>query len=132
MTANSRFVCARKEMIAGAVAPARMDLRNQELVKAHLYSTWLATTGLSLGRGIAEILDLNTPNFPIAVDPAARLDGPNLDIRFREAVERAQQIIKRTQDIRNAAWFSDNWIEDTIRSAPAALDRAFDRWRELY
>ena len=132
MTANSRFVCARKEMIAGAVAPARMDLRNQELVKAHLYSTWLATTGLSLGRWIAEILDLNTPNFPIAVDPAAQLDGPNRDIRFREAVERAQQIIKRTQDIRNAAWFSDNWIEDTIRSAPEALDRAFDRWRELY
>ena len=126
------YFSRRKEMIAGAVAPARMDLRNQELVKAHLYSTWLATTGLSLGRGMAEILDLNTPNFPIAADPAAQLDGPNRDIRFREAVERAQQIIKRTQDIRNAAWFSDNWIEDTIRSAPEALDRAFDRWRELY
>ena len=50
-------------MIAGAVAPARMDLRNQELVKAHLYSTWLATTGLSLGSGIADLLDLHDPQF---------------------------------------------------------------------
>ena len=38
----------RHEMIAGTVTPARMDLRNQELVKAHLYSTWLATTGIAL------------------------------------------------------------------------------------
>ena len=126
------YFSRRNDMIAGAVAPARMDLRNQELVKAHLYSTWLATTGLSLGSGMADILDLNAPRLPIAPERAAHVEGPNRESNFRQAVDRAQQIIKRTQDIRNATWFSDHWIEEMIRSAPEAFDRAFDRWRELY
>ena len=122
----------RNDMIAGAVAPARMDLRNRELVRAHLYSTWLATTGLSLGNGMAELLDLSDQDFPIAQDRAAQFAGSNRESAFRRAVDRSQEIIKRTQDIRNATWFSDSWIEETIRSAPEAFDKAFDRWRELY
>ena len=74
----------------------------------------------------------NAPPFPIAPDRAAHLEGRERESAFRRAVGRAQQIIKRTQDIRNATWFSDHWIEETIRSAPEAFSRAFDRWRELY
>jgi hypothetical protein len=29
-------------MVAGAVAPARLDLGNEELVRAHVDSVWLA------------------------------------------------------------------------------------------
>ena len=126
------YFSRRNEMIAGAVAPARMDLRNQELVKAHLYSTWLATTGIPLGNGMANILDLNAPDCPIAPDHAAFLTGKHRERTFRQAVDRAEQIVKRTQDIRNATWFSNHWIEDAIRSAPEEFDKAFDRWRELY
>lgn len=126
------YFSRRNKMIAGAVAPARMDLRNKDLVKAHLYSTWLATTGISLGNGMADILDLNAPNCPIASDYAASLAGEHRERTFRQAVARAEQIVKRTQDIRNATWFSDHWIKDTIRSAPKAFDKAFERWRELY
>ena len=126
------YFVRRNKMIAGAVAPARMDLRNQELVKAHLYSTWLAVTGIQLGNGMADILDLNAPDCPIAPNHAAFLTGEHREHTFRQAVGRAEQIIKRTQDIRNATWFSDHWIEDTIRSAPEAFNRAFERWRELY
>ena len=122
----------RNEMIAGTVAPARMDLRNQELAKAHLYSTWLATTGISLGRGMQEILDLNTAGFPSRLDLAAELEGTQRDRYFRDAVERAQNIIDRTPEVRNAPWFSGNWVEETLRSAPEEFDHAFDRWRELY
>ena len=122
----------RHEMIAGAVTPARMDLRNQELVKAHLYSTWLATTGLALGRGIHEILDLSTQGFPIHTDLDAELQGTKKDQYFSHALERARNIINRTPEIQNAPWFTDNWLVDTLRSAPNEFDRAFDRWRELY
>ena len=44
------FFGRRDEMIAGAVAPARMDLQNEELVKAHLYSTWLASAWIVPGQ----------------------------------------------------------------------------------
>ena len=122
----------RNEMIAGAVAPARIDLRNEEMVKAHLYATWLATAGLPLGNRMADILDLADPDFPIRPDHDASLKGPNRERIFRQAVDRAQRIVTSTQDISNAAWFSAHWIEDTLRSAPEQFDSAFDRWRELY
>ena len=73
-----------------------------------------------------------TLNFPIAADSAVFLQGSERERIFHHTVDRAQQIIKRTQDIRNAAWFSENWIEETVRAAPDELNQAFERWRELY
>ena len=120
------------EMIAGAVAPARLDLRNEELVKAHLYSTWLASAGLSLGNGMADILDLRESEFPIAADKRAAIEGPSRERVFDEAVARSEQIVTRARDIRNAPWFYGNWIEETLRSAPERFDGSFDTWRGLY
>ena len=126
------FFGQRNEMIAGAVAPARIDLRNEELVKAHLYSTWLASAGLSLGNGMADILDLREPGFPIAAEKRAAIEGPSRQRIFEESVARSEQIVTRARDIRNASWFSDTWIEEILRSAPDRFNGAFDTWRDLY
>ena len=126
------FFGRREEMIAGAVAPARMDLQNEELVKAHLYSTWLSLTRLHLGNGMADLLDLNDSDFPIAADKRAAIEGPNRERIFDEAVALSRRVVRRAQDIRSASWFSEEWIEETLRSAPERLDSAFDTWRELY
>lgn len=126
------FFGRRDRMIAGAVAPARMDLQNEELVKAHLYSTWLALVGLSLGSGMAGVLDLNDPSLPIAADKRSAFEGQSGDRIFTEAVALSRRIIRRAQDIRSSRWFSEEWIVETLRSAPEQLDRAFDTWRGLY
>ena len=126
------FFGRRGEMIAGAVAPARMDLQNEELVKAHLYSTWLSLTRLHLGNGMADVLDLNYPAFPIAADKRAAIDGPSREHIFNDAVALSKRVVRRAQDIRSASWFSEEWIEETLRSAPERLASAFDTWRELY
>ena len=126
------YFSRRNEMIAGAVAPARMDLRNQELIKAHLYSTWLATTGIALGRGMQEILDLSTSGYPIKSDIAENIKGDRRELYYERALVRAHNIINQTPDVKDAPWFSENWIEDTVSSAPEEFDHAFDRWRDLY
>ena len=36
-------------MVAGAVTPPRLDLANEDLVRAHVHAIWLAGTGLNLG-----------------------------------------------------------------------------------
>ncbi len=126
------FFGRRGDMIAGAVAPARMDLQNEELVKAHLYSTWLSLTGLSLGNGMADVLDLNDPAYPIVADKRSAIKGQSRERIFNDAVALSRRIVRRTQDIGRASWFSDNWIEETLRSAPERLDAAFNTWRELY
>ena len=126
------FFGRRREMIAGAVAPARMDLQNEELVKAHLYSTWLSLARLSLGSGMADVLDLNEPAYPISADMRSAIEGPSMERIFNDAVALSRRVVRRAQDIRSASWFSEEWIEETLRSAPERRDNAFDTWRELY
>ncbi len=126
------FFGRREQMIAGAVAPARMDLQNEELVKAHLNSTWLSLTGLHLGNGMADVLDLRDLAYPIASDKRAIFEGSSGDRIFREAVALSKRIVRRAQDIRSASWFSEEWIEETLRTTPALLNSAFETWRGLY
>jgi len=129
---DQHFFRHRKRMIAGSVAPARMDLQNRELVEAHLYSTWLALVGISLGTGVADILDLDDQAFPIASDKAAHLEGEHRAGYERETLAAARQIVARSPDVPNAWWFSEAWLQDAIGRAPEEFDHAFDRWRELY
>ena len=126
------YFARREEMIAGAVAPARMDLRNEEMVRAHLYSTWLATASVDLGGGMADVLDLTDPALPIAPERTAGLRGAGRERCIREAIERGRTIVARAPDILDAEWFTAHWVEETLRSAPDQFARAFDRWRELY
>src|SRR6266702_3760758 len=48
-----------ENMVSGAVTPPRLDLANEDLVRAHVYAIWLAETGLSLGQSLKDILEVN-------------------------------------------------------------------------
>ncbi len=48
-----------ERMVAGAVTPPRLDLANEDLIRAHVHAVWLAETGLSLGHTLKDVLDLS-------------------------------------------------------------------------
>src|SRR5436305_6517973 len=49
-------------MVSGKVAPPRLDLTNEDLLRAHVHAIWLAETGLSLGDTLKQILDVSGEN----------------------------------------------------------------------
>ena len=67
-------------MIAGAVAPPRIDLLNKELIEAHLHSVWLGRTGLDLQQSIADVLDTERAGCPLSeiIGTSADLTGTQL------------------------------------------------------
>ena len=67
------FFHKAQDMIAGVVAPPRIDIVNKELVEAHLQSTWLSIVKPRLGQSIAEVLDLDKPGHPVREDLAEQL-----------------------------------------------------------
>src|SRR5262249_14788330 len=67
------FFHKAQDMIAGVVAPPRIDIVNKELVEAHLQSTWLSIVKPRLGSSIAEVLDLQKPQYPLREDLAEQL-----------------------------------------------------------
>lgn len=128
---DEHFFRHKNRMIAGAVAPARMDLTNGELVAAHLHSVWLAATGVPLGRSMADVVDLEAPDYPIFEERAVQLHLS--EARQREVANSFRQIIGGPRSpIRSAEWYTDAWVAEAVRDAPFAFDRALQRWRDLY
>lgn len=119
------------KMVGGAVAPARLDLGNEELVRAHVNAVWLAATGAALGRSIAEVLDLDQPGYPLNADAAHHIELS--EAKLGQIVEECRHILEAgDEDVRRAPWNTEGWLERTLHEAPTALTRAFERWRELY
>ncbi len=125
-------------MVAGAVAPPRLDLANEDLVRSHVQAIWLAESGLKLGRAIPEIIDIGyagearrpDPKLPLLDHAEASLRD---DAAQRRAVTAARQVFGGLMEsFADTAWWHDEWIEDTVRAAPEQFRRAFDRWRDLF
>jgi hypothetical protein len=125
------FFHKAQDMIAGVVAPPRIDIVNKELVEAHLQSTWLSIVKPRLGQSIAEVLDLDKPGHPVREDLAEQLKVT--EQTFEETINAFDDVISSGgPELARAHWYSQAWLEDIARSAPQRFDQAFRRWRELY
>ena len=126
------FFKRRNEMIAGSVEPARIDLQNEELVRAHLHAIWIGEVGVNLEGSIRNVLDLGDPEYPLQESAVAQVS----DSAGRRAVERARESAQRVVDgcteIQKARWYRENWVADVLNNAGHRFDRAFDDWRQLY
>ncbi|EIV91778.1 helicase family protein with metal-binding cysteine cluster [Frankia sp. QA3] len=121
-----------QDMVAGAVAPPRLDLANADLVRAHVHAIWLAEcTREALGSSLVDILDAAGDNPSLALRPevvAAMSD----EAARRQAAQRARRVLAQTPEITTAPWYDEGWAGRVVDRALASFDRACDRWRTLY
>lgn len=122
----------QQDMVSGQVAPPKIDLSNEDLVRAHVQAIWLSETGASLGSSLRDVLDVDGD------EPTLQL-LPNLKAQAESATAKAHARDRATvvlasigAELTNATWFDDSWLERTIDGAALELDDACDRWRALY
>ena len=126
---DQHYFRQRNDMIAGDVAPARMELRNQELVKAHLHSIWLEHTGINLGNSMREILDLEgDESCPIQADRWAQL----ATVDTAAVLDAAYALAQRTPGLAQTRWYSAEWLQAVVDDSAREFNAAFDYWRGLY
>jgi hypothetical protein len=125
-----------QDMVSGSVAPPRLDLGNEELVRSHVHAIWLAETGQSMRSSLTELLDMSgdEPALAFLPDVWRALTEPEV---ARRATTRAQRVLDELRTAWTAsddpvAWWHDGWVHDTVARAADNLDRAVDRWRDLY
>ncbi|WP_330460430.1 protein kinase [Streptomyces sp. NBC_00820] len=130
-----------QDMVSGQVAPPRLDLANEDLVRSHVQGIWLAETGMKLGTAIPHIVDVAyDPEGGDRPDPQMSLPLlPDIrDLSLDEAARRRAIATARAvlapliTDFESTTWWFDEWIEDRIEKAPRKFDAAFDRWRDLF
>ncbi|MFI1068543.1 protein kinase [Streptomyces puniciscabiei] len=125
-------------MVAGAVAPPRLDLANEDLVLSHLQGIWIAEAGLRLGRSIPDVLDVSYPDTGDRPDPALHLlpdiqAAAHDDGAQRRTVDAALRVLgPLLPSFVDTTWWHDDWIDDKVRTVAERFDRAFDRWRSLF
>lgn len=140
-TGNShdQYYFRRSErMVAGAVAPPRLDLANEDLVLSHLQGIWIAEAGLKLGRAVPEVLDVSYPETGERPSPALELLPDILAASLdesarRRTVDAALRVLgPLLPDFADTTWWHDDWIQDRVQTVATRFDRAFDRWRQLF
>jgi len=122
------------DMVAGAVAPPRIDLANRDLLQAHLQAIWMEIAKPDLGQTLTSVLDIDRSNGQITlrVKPALSrsLEDPALRI---QALARGRELVDSVRDhLAGASWFHEEWVREVLDRLPQSFNSACDRWRELY
>jgi len=119
-------------MVAGSVTPPRLDLANEDLVRAHVQAIWLAETGQSLGSTLCDILDVNGDQPTLSIQDIVR-DSIGKSRALESAKKRAQNVLSTIQDeLISSDWYTTGWLDEILTHLIMNFDRACDRWRSLY
>lgn len=121
------------KMISGSVVPARIDLKNKELVYSHLNAVILMEVSLTaMHVSVADVLDLNAENYPIKESIASYISD-QLNQFKHEYLRKIRLVLQDLfPELQIAFWYSDQWIERAVEDYLNNFNRAFDRWRSLY
>jgi very-short-patch-repair endonuclease len=119
-------------MVAGSVAPPRLDLANEALVRAHVHAVWLAETGMSLGRSLNDLLDLSGDAPSLELLPSKSEAVRSAPARQR-AGKRLSAILGTLDDeLQQVDWYREDWLQKALDRVEERFDQASDRWRGLY
>lgn len=120
-------------MVSGVVNPPTIDLANEDLIRSHLHSVWLAETGVKLGTSVCDVLNREQPaELPLHEHLAEPLGSARA---LGQAQRRAQRILAMLADDLSkgaAPWYTETWLGSAMNSAVRRFDEAFRRWRSLY
>ena len=132
-SSHDQYFFKRPErMVAGAVSPPRLDLANEDLVRAHVQAIWLTETGQSLGRSLKDVLDVEGEDPSLELRQIVR-DSFAKEPAKRRARDRAGRVLASVEeDLRDAPWYKEGWLDEVLDGVERAFDRACDRWRTLY
>lgn len=119
-------------MVAGQVEAPRLELANEDLLRAHVHAVWLAESGLDLGKSMTDVLDLDDALDDPKVFPSVQAHLDDAGSRAR-ANQRAKSVLADLEPrLREAPWWSDTWLDETLAAVPAQFANALYRWRSLY
>ena len=122
-----------EQMVAGVVVPPKLELGNQDLIKSHIHSLWLAHTGLYLEKSMNQILDLEADGYPLkdSIQSQLTLSNDALERCFQATIAVLEDSFCRA-DLEKATWYTEGFLRQVIETALNSFNRACDRWRNLY
>ncbi|MEO6906482.1 MAG: helicase-related protein, partial [Abditibacteriaceae bacterium] len=102
-------------MVAGIVAPPRIDLVNEELLETHLNALMLSKLSLEeLKDSLQDVVDVGLPNYPLRVELTKKMSqfiADNGDAWTQDFMSILQTIEPRLNQTR---WFNHDWVHSRV------------------
>jgi hypothetical protein len=118
-------------MVSGEVTPPRLELANEDLVRAHLQAVWLKESGLDLKRSLSDLLDVTGNSPTLNTLPSVANDLRRLPPRV-SALVRSRRVLRTFQsDLEKADWYTAEWPEEVFNQIERSFESACERWRGL-
>jgi hypothetical protein len=108
------------------VAPPRLELGKQDLIRAHTHAIWLVVIDLNLKASMTELLDVELPGQSLYDDVTSKFTDSAATSRAAAAV---RAVLLATPEVTSAPWWREDWRDDTINGAPRRFELALQRWR---
>ncbi len=126
------FFKRQARMVSGVVTPPRLDLANDDLVRAHLQAIWLAETNTNLGTSLRDILDLTGDPPSLNILETIKSDLEN-ESAFNRSKRRAEKILNSLEaELSESDWFNAEWLNHVFAQIPFRFEQACERCRDLY
>jgi len=128
------FYRSPSRMVAGVVAPPRIDLGNRDLIRSHIHAVWMESATPDLGKTLTAVLDLTPADgklpLPIREGLTRELRSP---IHRAAATTKANALVSELKkELSGATWFHDKWVSEILDQVERSFDSACERWRSLY
>lgn len=132
-SSHDQYFFRRPErLVGGVVNPPRLDLANEDLIRAHVHAIWLAETGIKLGSSLKDILDVTGDDPSLELLPSVK-DSIHDPGARRRAHERASRVLETIREhLSSADWYREDWLEKTLAQVELSFESACERWRLLY
>ena len=122
------------EMVAGVVAPPRVDLKNRDLLRSHVHAIWLEMAKADLGLTMTNVIDIDPGSgklaLPLKSSITDELRNSSVKIAAQHRAELLVAAIAKHLD--GANWFTESWIKESLDGIEQSFERACNRWRSLY
>lgn len=120
----------KTEMVAGSVKAPKLDLLNEELLKAHLHALIIGKVELDIKTSALELVT-EEDGFPLKSEVRSRLslsreETAEVTRLFNKAIE---SIIPDLESD-NCPWFNSEWTTRAVSNISTSLDESMQRWRE--
>ncbi|MGD0039049.1 MAG: DEAD/DEAH box helicase [Isosphaeraceae bacterium] len=130
---HDQYFFRRQElMVSGAVSLPRLDLANEDLVRAHVHALWLAETEQYLGDSLTEILDVEgiSPSLELKSGPKSSLTKKTALVAARD---KSQAILGTLiAELERSTWYKPGWLEQVLNQTMQNFEAACERWRSLF
>ena len=131
---DSHYFKHATDLVSGVVAPPKIELANQELIRTHLNAVYLSKVGLNeLNQNLLDLMEKEEketlPLLPEILEHLRLNQHASNEVKqiFKKVLDNIQPELPSLM-----TWLNDEWIDRALFTAPEDFNRSLDRWRKLY